>query len=273
MSTHHSIVVARSMTPLPLLPQVRSAFGTSCFNLIRYDDGWQMAEITVFPHQWATVGAGPAPIAAVTGAPVLAAWISDTACAQIAAAIPEGPSWTAHLFDEAEDDCFFDHEVFNTLRAAGPKQPPADPAHLATDLAAWSAAAGRTTTTARIEAQLRDRNSLLEYRYRATIDALGLGTGVTVERQYWTNERIRTAWHLGWQASCRIPTPWNKQPRASPRTTALVAFLEHHDAARFDPSIIEADLATHAQQALVVGQRQRRKAPAPRTNTHPADPH
>src|SRR5262249_49410059 len=94
VSTHHSIVVAKSATPLPLLPEVRSAFGTSCFNLVCHEDGWQMAEINVRAHQWATVGSGPGPVADATGAPVLAAWISDIGCAQMAADVPGGPSWT-----------------------------------------------------------------------------------------------------------------------------------------------------------------------------------
>ena len=155
-----------------------------------------MAEITVFPHQWATVGAGPAPIAAVTGAPALAAWIFDTACAQIAAAIPEGPSWTAHLFDEAEEDCFFDHETSN-VAICRLHQLPADPARLATDLAALVRGWPPHHDDGSASKQTPRPDGLLEYRYRATIGALGLGTGVAVERQFWAEDRIRAAWHLG----------------------------------------------------------------------------
>ncbi|MEV4135653.1 hypothetical protein AB0J72_26190 [Dactylosporangium sp. NPDC049742] len=254
MSTHHSIIVARSATSLPLLPEVCSAFGTGCFNLVLYGDGWQMAEMTVWPHQWPTVGAGPGPIAAATGAPVLAAWISDTACAQMAADVPVAPSWTAHLVSGARQDCGYDHEIMNTLRSPGPEQPPADHHRLAADLAAWSAAAGRTTTVERIEAVLRNKNMLLQHRYRAMVGELGLGAGVAFERSSWTDDRIRTAWSEGFAASYEIPTPWNRRSKASPRSTALVAFLELHDAAKFDPTITEADLIMHAKKALATNE-------------------
>ncbi|WP_432825987.1 hypothetical protein [Dactylosporangium sp. CA-092794] len=253
MSTHHSIVVARSATPLPLLPEVRSAFGTSCFNLVRHEDGWQMAEISVRAHQWATVGAGPGPIAAATGAPVLAAWISDVGCAQMAADVPGGPSWTAHLLGGDWESCGFDHEILNTLRAPGPEQPPADHARLAADLAAWSAAAGRTTTAERIEALLRDRSGLLEDRYRAMVGELGLGAGVAFERRLdWADDRIHTAWQDALYASYDIPTPWNGRTKAPPRSTALVAFAELYDAAEFNPDITEADLVAQAEHALAL---------------------
>ncbi|WP_433041280.1 hypothetical protein [Dactylosporangium sp. CS-033363] len=252
VSTHHSIVVARSATPLPLLPEVRGAFGTSCFGLVRHDDGWQVARINVRPHQWATVGAGPGPIAAATGSPVLAAWISDFACAQIAAAVPDGPSWAAHLITGGDENCGFDHKIQNTLRAPGPKQPPADPARLAADLAAWSAAGGRTAAAERIEARLRDESGLLQDRYFAMIGELGPGDGVPFDIPDWDDERIREAWHEALNASYDIPTPWNARKAASARSVALVAWGEFHDLAEFDPAITEAELVARAEQALAL---------------------
>jgi hypothetical protein len=146
------------------------------------------------------------------------------------------------------------------LRAPGPAQPPADHGRLAADLAAWSAAAGHTTTTERIEASLRKQSGVLQDRYRAMIDTLGLGAGVAVERLYWAADRILTAWRLGLVARYDIPTPWNGRSRASPRAAALVAFSEFRDAAEFDPAITEADLVARADQALAVGRRRGRKA-------------
>ncbi len=250
MSTYRSIVVARSATLLPLLPEVRSAFGTPCGSLVLFDDGWQLAEIAVWPHQWATVGAGPGPIAAATGAPALAAWISDVGCVQLAAGFPDGRAWTAHLLGGDVEACGYDHEIMNTLRAPGPPQPPADHARLAADLAAWSAAAGRTAAAERIEPLLRDENTLVEDRYRAMLGEFGLGAGVDVERRTWTDGRIATAWHEAFAASYEIPTPWNGRPETSPRSAALVAFLERHDAAEFDRAVTEPDLAAHAEKAL-----------------------
>jgi hypothetical protein len=252
VSTHHSIVVARSATPLPLVPEVRSAFGTFCFNLVQFEEGWQMAEINVRPHQWATVGAGPGPIAAATGAPVLAAWISDIACAQMAAAIPGGPSWTAHLLGGDWQDCEFDHKVMNTLRAPGPKQPPVEHARLAADLAAWSSAAGHTAAVEPIQAVLADQQLLLEHRYRAMIGKLGLGDSVAVESLGWADDRIHAVIPQAMLASWDIPTPWNGRTTASRRSTALVAFLERCDAAEFDPGITDADLAAHAEHFLAI---------------------
>jgi hypothetical protein len=131
--------------------------------------------------------------------------------------------------------------------------------------------AGRTTTAERIEAALHDERGLLEHRYRAMIGELGLGSGVAVQRRSRTNDRIRAAWHEGFRASYRIPTPWNGLSRTSPRAAALVAFLEFHDAAEFDPAITEADLAAHAQRALDTGRRRGSKASRPRTNTRVTD--
>ncbi|MEV0563173.1 hypothetical protein [Dactylosporangium sp. NPDC050588] len=51
----------------------------------------------------------------------------------------------------------------------------------------------------------------------------------------------------------RSTTPLPLLPKPSPRSTALVAFLELHDAAKFDPAITEADLITHAEKALASG--------------------
>jgi hypothetical protein len=39
-----------------------------------------------------------------------------------------------------------------------------------------------------------------------------------------------------------IPTPWNTLTEAPPRSAALIAFGERHDAAEFDSAITEADL-------------------------------
>ncbi|MFG2167866.1 hypothetical protein [Micromonospora chersina] len=103
MSTFGSLVLARSELPLVHLPQVSSAFGSMWRHLEDRGGGWQLLDMAPpMPHHWPTVGAGPADLAAVTGTPLLAAFVSDTSCVQLVGAesMPCG-----HDESEHETEC------------------------------------------------------------------------------------------------------------------------------------------------------------------------
>jgi hypothetical protein len=58
----------------------------------------------------------PQELAAATGAPALAGWISESSCLYLVGATPEGRSWSAHLPDVGKRGCGFDHHRFALLR-------------------------------------------------------------------------------------------------------------------------------------------------------------
>src|SRR5262245_9399943 len=93
------------------MPDVAAAFGSYWRSLRRYDNGWQRADIgPPWPHQWPTAGIGPQPLADLTDAPVLAAWVYDTTCIQFAAATPGGTPWSVHFVPPGDDgECGWDH--------------------------------------------------------------------------------------------------------------------------------------------------------------------
>jgi hypothetical protein len=211
-----TIVLARAVDALlPQLPQVRAAFGSRSDQLEDLGAGWQVLSLlTPLPHEWPTVGSGPADLAAATGAPVLAAWISDIACMQVSGAIPDGSAWSAHMTDDPAGACEFDHHRFAVLRLPpGTRPAPPDPLALTGQLLEWAAAAGQVTRADRINAAA----ALPSYpeAFRAVVTALGFpaeGTRVPPKFDLDSDADVYAAWEVAYHVGYRRCREWTGGP-------------------------------------------------------------
>jgi hypothetical protein len=169
------VLLARSANSLLVhVPQVRVAFGSRWGALEDLGDGWQLLELVPWSHEWPVVGAGPGDLAVATGEPALAAWISDTACVQLAGATPDGVTWTAHVADTEDDNCRFDHHRFALLRLpAGEDPTPTDLRGLAGKLLDWADAAGLDASPHRVGTVFSPPGSYYS-GFRTLVAALGL---------------------------------------------------------------------------------------------------
>jgi hypothetical protein len=210
-----TIVLARAKDLLlPQLPQVRAAFGSRSDRLEDLGDGWQLLYLlTPLPHEWPTVGAGPADLAAATREPVLAAWISDIACMQVSGAIPDGTAWSAHVTDDPAGVCEFDHHRFALLRLPpGTRPAPPDPSALTGHLLEWAGAAGQVTQADRINAAA----ALPSYpdAFRAVVTALGFpaeGTWVPPKFDLYSDPDVYAAWEDAYHAGYRRCREWTSR--------------------------------------------------------------
>jgi hypothetical protein len=152
---------------------------------------------------------GPAGVARLTGAPVLAFWVSDTSCAQIAAAATDAEGWSYHLTKHRDGDCGYDHR-FSTLRPEPPAgtRPPDLPA-LVADIAGWASAAGLDASADRITDAVTGAHLYCDLP-DAVVDALGLPPGREVPRMFDHQEDDWwLAWHRGHKAGLRTSARWS----------------------------------------------------------------
>ncbi|MFG3302908.1 hypothetical protein [Micromonospora chersina] len=256
MSTFGSVVLARSEALLVHLPQVSSAFGSMWRHLEDRGGGWQLLDMAPpMPHQWPTVGAGPADLAAVTGAPVLAAFISDTSCVQLVGAAPDGRSFSSHVVQDSDGKCGYDHHRFNTLRLpVGVDPSPPDLPALAEDLATWSTAGGLDASPRRIRATLHE-SGYPELFYDLA-DALGLPAGEEIDALFDHDELDwYEAWHRGWDAGMRVCRRWTLAFRATatrqlelpqPGDQDLIGFVEQVANSMYGGPMTRQDLVEEA---------------------------
>jgi hypothetical protein len=210
MSHFGTFLLARCRSLLVHLPEVGSAFGSNWRRLEDRGEGWQLLDVgQPRPHQWPVVGAGPAGVARVTGAPVLAFWVSDTSCIQIAAAATAVEGWSYHLTKHRDGGCRYDHR-FSTLRpdlTAATRSP--DLPVLVADLADWAAAAGLDTSADRIRDAVTGARLYCDLP-NAVVDALGLPPGREVPRMFNHQEDDWwMAWHRGYKAGLRTSARWS----------------------------------------------------------------
>ncbi|GAA2341683.1 hypothetical protein [Dactylosporangium salmoneum] len=272
MGLYGTFIVARDKALLPHLPEVQQAFGTRALHLCRGRDDWQLLLLRPpYGHHWPTVGAGPAPLAEVTGAPALAVWVSESSCLQYAAATPGGGSWTAHFADEANhipnpdraphaSRCAYDHHRWCTLRLPeGVDVPPDDQAALSDNLAAWAAAGGLATTPRRILEALGAKTN--EEAIYALVDALDLEPLEFVEPSVDPDDpKWFDARRIGEHESARLAGEWvlrlkgraNSADWAQPLPGAaeFVRFLDLVEAAQYGGGLTRKQLAAEAQRLL-----------------------
>ncbi len=72
-------------------------------------DGWQILETRTFCDDPLDLAAGVAALVADTGAPAMAASVSDDRCAALFAHTPRGRSWSAHLPRPTSNDGDYEH--------------------------------------------------------------------------------------------------------------------------------------------------------------------
>jgi hypothetical protein len=218
MSYYGTHLLARAEVMLVELPAVKSSFGSMWHRLTDHGDGWQSLYLSSpLWHQWPTVGAGPAPIAAVTGAPALAAWVSESVCVHLTAALPDGSAWTTHVVPRREGPCCYDHHKYDPLRLPAGLDPPAfDPVTVTTGLHAWAVAAGFSTSTDRLHNALVSREPFPDWVYDL-FTAVGLPPGREIPRLFdYDEDEWFWAWHGSEAASLRVGRRWSAGPKYRP---------------------------------------------------------
>lgn len=252
-------MLARSGTPLVRLPQVRSAFGSMWRCLEDRGAGWQLLDLgQPLPHQWPTVGAGPAELARSTGAPVLAAFVSDTSCVQVAGARPDGRSFSSHVVDDEEGRCGYDHHRLHPLRGAGDAEPAApDLPALTAELVGWARAAGLDPSARRIRATLVD-SPYPDLTYDLA-DAFGLPPGDEAVPLFDHQEpEWRGAWRRAHQAGLRVCRRWTSAPYDDdaaedaplPGDAEFLHFVEQVADSMYGDGLTRRELAEEAARLL-----------------------
>jgi hypothetical protein len=183
MGRYGTFLLARSAHGnLPAYPGVRQAFG-SWFGTLAGDerglydlgDGWQRVGVhPAYREHWRLrdrLADGVEELAAATGAPVMAAWVSESTCVHLEARAPAGVALSLHL-PNTDEECGYEHP-------AG--QPgPVSPHHAVEAFEAWAHEAGRTPSPGVIAAVVNgewDESPFPEDAVLALFAALGFPSG------------------------------------------------------------------------------------------------
>ncbi|MEU8004008.1 hypothetical protein AB0B66_22855 [Catellatospora sp. NPDC049111] len=258
MGYYASWVLARSPGRLLVdLPEVRTLFGSRWSRLDDRGDGWHLAVVAPNPHEWSKVGGGIERLVAATGAPVLAAWVSESSCARLVGATPSGLSWSRHLLayqGMKRGKCGYDHSRFATLRLPEGERPDAaDTRTLVKDLLAWSAEAGFTTSRDAIAHVLRSTELDGHDRIDKLVDALGVPYAAEVpmlfehqELDWWT------PWEQGHRAAYRACGRWttgdDDADPERPWDADHLAFVDLVAASVFGTGASRTELVEHAKR-------------------------
>ncbi|GAA4254236.1 hypothetical protein [Dactylosporangium darangshiense] len=106
-------------------------------------DGWQRVGVHPFNRERLRLAAGVQELAAATAAPVLAGWVSESACAHLEARTPAGVVVSMHL-PNTDERCGYVHLDGQPGRV--------EPRHAVEAFEAWAHEAGRTPATDTISA-------------------------------------------------------------------------------------------------------------------------
>ncbi|GIJ45032.1 hypothetical protein Val02_19180 [Virgisporangium aliadipatigenens] len=126
--------MARAPVPLPRVGEV-DRFGFRHHRLFALGDGWQVLETSNSFGDPPDFAAAADAVAASTGAPVLAVFVSGGDCIQLQTALPGGASGCSHLPDVREACGVYKHDPVPVGR------PPED---VVAELTGWAAAGGLT---------------------------------------------------------------------------------------------------------------------------------
>ncbi|BCY06987.1 hypothetical protein [Actinoplanes sp. L3-i22] len=165
-----TIVVARSRGTLIDADGI-AGFGHRHQWLRNLHDGWQMLE-TGGSDDPPDLAGPAAALAASTGHPVLAAYVSDGHCAVLCAALPGQPGPPTHLWN-SDRPCGYRH-----TRRDRAEPVERDPGEVAAELVAWSAAAGLRADSGRLRELLGqhddDARTRADDRWFEVVKAAGL---------------------------------------------------------------------------------------------------
>ncbi|MEV4130924.1 hypothetical protein AB0J72_02030 [Dactylosporangium sp. NPDC049742] len=186
MGWYGTLLLAKSADgPLPAYRGVRQAFGSwfatpsrmrvfgNPLGLYDLGDGWQRVGVRPFYRERLRLAAGVQELAAATGAPVLAGWVSESVCAHLEACTPAGVSVTMHLPNTGED-CGYEHLDGRPGRV--------DPHRAVEAFEAWAHEAGRTPRPETISAVVHDTWDESPFREDKVL-ALFAALGFPAERE------------------------------------------------------------------------------------------
>ncbi|MER7276140.1 hypothetical protein ABT369_16950 [Dactylosporangium sp. NPDC000244] len=153
---------------------MRQAFGSRFRRLHDLGEGWQRVNVLPFYRERPRFSAGIQELAAASGAPALAAYVSESWCAHIEARTPQGVAISAHL-PNIQDACPYQHRE---------GQPEPFAPHLVVEaFEAWATEAARSpdpATVAAIVGGAWNDRPFMEGRVLALIAALGFPPGTEI---------------------------------------------------------------------------------------------
>ncbi|WP_191842580.1 hypothetical protein [Catellatospora chokoriensis] len=145
------------------------------YSLHDVGDGWQRVGVSAFYSERPRIAQGVADLVAATGAPAIAAYISESSCAHVEGRTPAGVAFTLHLPDR-DEACGYEH------LDGRPRPSPPDAALEA--VMAWAAQVGRRTSAGAV-AQILDpawsRGTIMEEVIIDWYGALGFSSRGMVE--------------------------------------------------------------------------------------------
>ncbi len=262
MAHYASWVLARNPGQLlPALPEMTALFGSRWTGLQDRGGGWQLAVVDPLPHQWPHVGGGVEELVAVTQAPVLAGWVSESSCVRVVGATPAGRSWSRHLLSRQglkRGSCGYDHQRFATLRVpAGERPDAADTPNPLEELLSWAAGAGFAASPQAVARVLESDELNGHDRFDALVDALAVPFVADVpmlfehqELDWWET------WERGYLAAMRACRQWTSDQQEKPRKTMRptpawdadhLKFIELVAASVFGGGARREDLVRHAR--------------------------
>jgi hypothetical protein len=195
MGWYGTLVIARpTAATLAAQPQVRQAFGSypmvpdrwnarsGQYALNDLGQGWQWLGVGAFYSERLRVAQGVADLVAATGAPALAAHVSESSCAHLAGRAPSGAGFCLHL-PNVDQPCGYEHLD---------GQPPAVDRDVAVDaLLAWAREAGRRPVAEVVETMLHPswrRQEVMDDVVLALFAALGFTSTGLVQPLFNTDE-------------------------------------------------------------------------------------
>jgi hypothetical protein len=231
---------------------VRQAFGSRFGGLHDLGEGWQRVTVVPFYRERPWHAAGVAQLAAATGAPMMAAAVSESWCARVDACTPQGVDVAVHLPNLGEA-CPYQH------RQGQPG--PFVPCLAVAAFEAWAAAAGRSPDPAALAAILgsgRPETAPMQDRVLELVAALGFPPGREIpplidpdDDAFWAARQLafqadaRAANRLAIIERGKVPGP---ERDLSPSELAYLRFGEQLEAAAYNGLPTREQLAAACEQ-------------------------
>lgn len=135
-------------------------------------DGWQRVAVMPFYTERLRLAAGVESLAAATGAPALAAYVSESSCAHVEGRTPGGRAVSLHL-PNTDGPCGYRHD--------DGKPDWVDPRRAVDELRRWAIEAGREPSTEAISTVVANIGEpLMQDAVLALVAAMGFPAGVMI---------------------------------------------------------------------------------------------
>ncbi|MEU8076728.1 hypothetical protein AB0B31_14885 [Catellatospora citrea] len=174
-------------------------------------DGWQRVGVSAFYSERPRIAQGVADLVAATGAPAIAAYVSESSCAHLEGRTPSGVTFTLHL-PNADEACGYEH------LDGRPRSSPHDSAFEA--VMAWAAEAGRQPEVDAV-AEILDpgwsRRTIMEKVIIDWFGALGFSSVGMIEPTVDPDDPAFDGYEeVAFDADCKASAQWRAAERGRP---------------------------------------------------------